>query len=226
MIRIRRDALVADRLWFDAALIASHLKNDGYDVTVCHDGQEAYERLLDPTPPSVAVVGTDLPRVSGSEIARRTRAQGLDLAIVLVHPAPGNNGLQPAPSSAISKPLRGAKLLAMVEEVRSAHRREPAKATRIRLGARLIDFRTRAATGADAAPIQLSAQESGLLQYLAHRHGRAVPLKEIKANLEIPESITRLLFELRWKLGNSGLSPHLRPVGRTACRLVDFEVLA
>ena len=226
MIGIQCDALVADRQWFDAALTASHLKNDGYDVTVCYDGQEAYERLLDPTPPSVAVVGTDLPRLSGSQIARRTRAQGLDLAILLVHPAPGNNGLQPAPSGAISKPLRSEKLLAMVEEVRRAHRHEPTKARRIRLGARLIDFRTRTATGGDVAPIRLSAQESGLLQYLAHRHGRTVPLEEIKANLEIPESITRFLFELRWKLGNSGLSPHLRPVGRTACRLVDFEVLA
>ena len=141
-------------------------------------------------------------------------------------PSPGNNGLQPAPTGAISKPLRSEKLLAMVEEVRRAHRHEPTKARRIRLGARLIDFRTRTATGGDIAPIRLSAHESGLLQYLAHRHGRTVPLEEIKANLEIPESITRFLFELRWKLGNNGMSPHLRPVGRTACRLVDFEVLA
>ncbi len=208
MIRKRRAALVADRLWFDAALTAGHLKNAGYDVTVCHDGQEAYERLLDPAP-----CAGQRRRVSTSPSS-------------WLYPAPGENGQQAPPRGAISKPLRGAKLLSMVRGLRYERRREPAKATRIRLGALSIDFGTHAATGADAASIQLSAEESGMLQYLAHRHGRAVPLTEIKTKLGIAESIPRFLFELRWKLGDNAMSRHLRPVGSTACRLEDFEVLA
>ena len=224
MIR-KRHALVAANEWFEAILTAGYLKNAGYDTTVLHDGLAAYERMLAPEPLAVSVLATDLRRMNGLEIIHRTKAQGLDLPVVLVAPDPKQADAPPVPPGAICKPLRGTALAAKVRAVRSARRREPAKARRVRLGSLSVDFDTRAATRPDAAPIQLSAQETGLLQHLAHQHGRPVTLAEIATRLGLPESIARFLFELRWKLGAGGLNRHLRPVGHTACRLDDFEVL-
>ena len=228
MTWIRPQALVADRVWFDAVVTAHILRNAGYDVKVVHDGREAFDRLLDPTPLAVGVLGTDLPRMPGAEIVHRTKMAGLDLPILLVSPALESNEVQPPLPGYIytSKPVAATTLIARVREVRRVERRAPSKATRIRLGNSVIDFDLGTAVLADK-PVHLTPTESRLLQYLAHQRGRVVSLTDLKTHvLKGEASLARYIYELRWKIGDDSMSSHLLPAGQTGYRLTDFEVLA
>jgi len=49
------------------------LKRHGYDVTVVNDGQAAFERLIGPNPPQIAVLDWEMPHLDGLHVCRAVR---------------------------------------------------------------------------------------------------------------------------------------------------------
>jgi len=108
------------------APLSRGLRREGYDVTVCTDGQTGLQHGLDP---SVALVILDvgLPHLNGLEVCRRLRAARPKLQILLltalaeeVHAV---DGLDAGADDYIAKPFRLAELLARVRA--AARRAEP-----------------------------------------------------------------------------------------------------
>lgn len=52
------------------------LKKAGYDVTFAPDGEQAWARLSEPNPPSIALLDWEMPGLAGPEVVERIRARG------------------------------------------------------------------------------------------------------------------------------------------------------
>ena len=65
-------ALVADDDRAAATIVSRSLASWGFDVSVAHNGDDAWIRLRD-TPPSLAVIDWEMPGVDGPELCRRIR---------------------------------------------------------------------------------------------------------------------------------------------------------
>ena len=57
-------------------LLQATLTQLGYDVTVTHDGAEAWEQLQKPDSPRLAILDWMMPRMDGVEVCRRIRQLG------------------------------------------------------------------------------------------------------------------------------------------------------
>ncbi|MFC1734898.1 response regulator [Candidatus Hydrogenedentota bacterium] len=65
--------LIADDVATSRALLESLLKNWGYDITICEDGEEAWEILREDDAPHLAILDWMMPKMDGLEVCRRLR---------------------------------------------------------------------------------------------------------------------------------------------------------
>ena len=158
------------------APLSRGLRREGYDVTVCTDGQSGLQHGLDP---SVALVILDvgLPHLNGLEVCRRLRLARPKLQILLltalaeeVHAV---DGLDAGADDYIAKPFRLAELLARVRA--AARRAEPAELAAA--GVRVDTASRRAFLGGDE--LTLSPKEFDLLARLLADAGKVVTREEL-----------------------------------------------
>jgi DNA-binding response OmpR family regulator len=67
--------LVADDDRITARVLEKRLRSRGYEVQVVYAGTEAWDALIAPTPPLVAVLDWTMPGISGPELCRNVRAR-------------------------------------------------------------------------------------------------------------------------------------------------------
>lgn len=114
--------LVVDDSWTDLTLIATPLRDSGYDVITAVDGDEALEKVLHERPHCV-VLDIILPKQNGFQICRRLKQmeESRDIPIILIS---GKNteldkrwGLQQGADLYITKPFRNDELVASVRSL-------------------------------------------------------------------------------------------------------------
>jgi DNA-binding response OmpR family regulator len=114
--------LVVDDSWTDLTLIATPLRESGYDVITAVDGDEALEKVLHERPQCV-VLDIILPKVNGFQLCRRLKQMehSRDIPIILIS---GKSteldkrwGLQQGADLYITKPFRKDELLASVRSL-------------------------------------------------------------------------------------------------------------
>jgi DNA-binding response OmpR family regulator len=114
--------LVVDDSWTDLTLIATPLRDSGYDVITAVDGDEALEKVLHERPQCV-VLDIILPKQNGFQICRRLKQmeESRDIPIILIS---GKNteldkrwGLQQGADLYITKPFRNDELVASVRSL-------------------------------------------------------------------------------------------------------------
>jgi len=171
--------LVVDDEVLFARTLAEGLSDQGFDVSVAHDGNEGYRLGREPRF-DVMVLDIMLPGLSGVEVCRRLRADGVDTPI-LVLTARGaetdeTNALETGADDYLRKPF---SLPVLVARCRALLRRGGVAGwPELTAGDLALDPRRRVLRrgGAD---IRLSRRETALLEYLMKSRGQVLSKEEI-----------------------------------------------
>lgn len=114
--------LVVDDSWTDLTLIATPLRESGFDVITAVDGDEAIEKVLQERPQCV-VMDIILPKQNGFQICRRLKSmeQSRDIPIILISskntPLDKRWGMQQGAEMYLTKPFNKDELVASVRSV-------------------------------------------------------------------------------------------------------------
>ena len=162
-----------------ARALAQGLESRGFSVTLAHDGQSGYqwakERAAD-----VIVLDLMLPTLSGEEVCRRLRTEGVWTPILVLTARDGeadeSDALNMGADDYLRKPFSYDVLVARCRALaRRATTGEPAELV---VGDLVLDPRRRTARRGDS-PIELTRREFALLEYLMRNHGRPRTKQEI-----------------------------------------------
>jgi len=179
---VEDEAHIADGLRFN-------LEEEGYLVELAADGRAAIERISDAEAPRLDLVILDLmlPELSGFEVARRTRATGNYVTILMLtakdDAADIVRGLEEGADDYLTKPFRLEELLARVRGLLRRRRwdgveEQPDLRAEVRVGDSVIHF-DRFAIETPNDTVTLTTREVGLLRALVDREGETVTRGEL-----------------------------------------------
>ena len=112
--------LIADDEPVSRRMLQATMAKWGYELTVCEDGQRAWQAMQEPCPPSLAVLDWLMPEIDGVELCRRIRASAqLRSVYVILLTSRGNkddivSGLEAGADDYITKPFDPDELRARV----------------------------------------------------------------------------------------------------------------
>ncbi len=158
-----------------ASFVVKGLKQNGFAVDRCADGEEA-ELLATTTAYDGAIIDIMLPKLDGLSLVQRLRQAGSKMPIIFLSAKATVEdrvrGLQAGADDYLTKPFAFSELLARVQALirRASHVSEP---TRLVVGDLSLDLLTRAVTRGGEM-IELQAREFALLEYLMRHAGRVV----------------------------------------------------
>src|SRR5687768_11896248 len=155
--------------------LTDRFQSEGFDVDVASDGRAGFEKALAENY-DLIILDVMLPKKNGYDVCRDLRQKGIETPILMLT-AKGETidkvlGLKLGADDYLTKPFEVIELLARVEALlrRSPHQTNGINAEAFRFGAVTIDFK-RAEVTRDDRPVDLSAMEFKLLQYLIENRG-------------------------------------------------------
>jgi len=186
--------------------LAKALREEGYAVDTAADGEDGLFKASD-TNYDAIVLDIMLPRLNGWEVLKRLRAKKPTPVLMLTArdaSADRVRGLDTGADDYVAKPFDLPELLARLR----ALIRRSAKATRPVIKVAGIEINTAARVVASAGkPVELTAREYSLLEYLALHRGEVVTRSALYEHLfdENEDTLSNLLdvhvSNLRKKLG-------------------------
>ncbi len=186
------------------------LAREGFAVDVAADGESGLSHARS-NPYDVLVLDLMLPKLDGMEVLARIR-DGQDRPHVLVLTARDQlhdrvRGLNAGADDYLVKPFAFEELLARIHAL--VRRRYQERSPVVQVGALAIDVVGRTAT-LGGSPIDLTAREYSVLEYLVLRRGQVITREEIEDHIygvhKLPSSnaVDSTICVLRAKLGPSG----------------------
>jgi two-component system OmpR family response regulator len=158
-----------------ASFIVKGLKQAGYAVDRCADGEEALV-LAETTPFDAAVVDVMLPKLDGLSFIQRLRSQKIRVPVIILSAKATVDdrikGLQAGGDDYLTKPFAFSELTARLHALirRATHTAEP---TRLTAGDLTLELLTRTVTRG-GQQVELQTREFALLEYLMRHTGRTV----------------------------------------------------
>ena len=158
-----------------ASFLVKGLKQSGYAVDHCADGEQALD-LASVTSYDAAVMDVLLPKLDGLSVVQRLRSRGGRVPVIFLSAKASVDdrvkGLQAGGDDYLTKPFAFSELLARVQALirRASHSPEP---TRLSVADLTLDLINREATRG-GQKIDLQAREFALLEYLMRNAGRVV----------------------------------------------------
>lgn len=199
-----------------SAMLASLLRDEGYDVVVASDGQRALHVGLTQQF-DVLLLDRGLPVFDGLEVLTRLRGQGVTTpALVLSalgNPSDRVEGLDHGAEDYLSKPFDIDELLARLRAVR---RRAAFTVPVLQIPGGVLNTQSRAVTLADGEVVSLSEREGDLLEKLGRRpeqvFSRDDLLITVFADADDDGVVDTYVHYLRKKLGR-GVVLTIRGIG-------------
>ena len=157
------------------------LKRESYEVLTAADGEAGY-RLVREKNPDLVILDLMLPKLSGYEICRKMRSDGVQTPILMLT-ARGDEGdrvlgLDLGADDYVSKPFSLRELTARVRALLRRARPAPALLNQLRVNDATIDFRSyEARKGGE--PLEMTRREFQVLRVLASRPGEVISRSEL-----------------------------------------------
>jgi DNA-binding response OmpR family regulator len=166
--------------------LAFNLEQDGFAVEVVGDGESAVERIAGAPAVDCVILDLMLPGLGGLEVARRVRAAGNYVPILILtakdDPDDLVRGIEEGADDYLTKPFRIDEVLVRVRGLLRRRRWDGARGDEgpreLRVGDAIVRF-DRLEIEAPRATIRLTTREAGLLRALVEREGQAVPRGEL-----------------------------------------------
>ena len=158
-----------------ASFVVNGLKQSGYAVDHCADGEEGLMRA-ETVAYDAAVVDLMLPKLDGLSLIQRLRAKGVRMPVLILSAKATVNdrvrGLQSGGDDYLTKPFAFSELLARIQALirRASQTPEP---TRLTVGDLSLDLLSREVRRANEK-IDLQPREFALLEYLMRHANRPV----------------------------------------------------
>jgi DNA-binding response OmpR family regulator len=158
-----------------ASFVVKGLKQNGFAVDRCADGEEALV-FARSTPFDVAVVDVMLPKLDGLNLIQKMRQEGIRTPVLILSAKASVDdrvrGLQAGGDDYLTKPFAFSELLARIQALirRSSNVAEP---TKLSVGDLTLDLLSREVKRGNQT-IELQSREFSLLEYLMRNPGRVV----------------------------------------------------
>lgn len=154
---------------------------EGYEVITAEDGPSGYSKATNERP-DVVILDLMLPRMSGYEVCRKLRAEGVTTPILMLT-ARGEEtdriaGLDLGADDYVTKPFSLGELGARVRALLRRAGRLQTMPDKLHLEGIEIDFNAYAARK-DGAPLDLTRKEYHVLRLLVSRSGQAITRDEL-----------------------------------------------
>ena len=221
--------LVVEDDWAILHGLKDNLEQDSHEVLTATDG-EAGHALIQSEKPDLVILDLMLPKLSGYEICRKVRSDGLSVPIIMLT-ARGEEadrvlGLDLGADDYITKPFSIRELLARVRALLRRSEPKPAQLEELQFGDVVLDFqRFEASKGDDK--LTMTRKEFGVIQYLASRDGKVVSRAELLAEVwghdhyPTTRTVDNHVASLRSKLEDNPSTPiHLLTVRGIVYRFV------
>ncbi len=191
-------------------LLSEYFGQEGYEVRLAHDGEQA---LVESRRPGVDVMVLDImmPRMNGIDVLRMLRKES-DLPVIMLT-ARGEDldriiGLELGADDYLAKPANPRELLARIRAI--LRRANPqSTATTLEVGDLVLNQRARELLR-DGQQLELTSTEFSIIQLLLARSGEVVEKKDLylaalgREPVAYDRSIDMHVSNLRRKLGPSG----------------------
>jgi two-component system OmpR family response regulator len=158
-----------------ASFVVNGLKQNGFAVDRCADGEEAHA-TASTTAYDAAIIDIMLPKLDGLSLVRQLRQDGARVPVIILSAKASVDdrvkGLQAGGDDYVTKPFAFSELLARVQALirRASNVSEP---TRLVVGDLTLDLLNREVTRAGER-IELQTREFALLEYLMRHANRVV----------------------------------------------------
>ncbi|GAA0542007.1 hypothetical protein GCM10008994_16370 [Halorubrum ejinorense] len=125
ILYVSKSAVIADDDETIRSILQYKLSNAGYDLTVCHDGEECRQALDGGVTPDVVVLDVMMPRMKGTQVLRTIRRGELavdpDVPVVMLtsrgQEADVLEGLDSGADEYLTKPFSPNELLARIDRL-------------------------------------------------------------------------------------------------------------